>query len=421
MLIDITERKNIEEKLYHEQDLIHTLLDNHPDFIYFKDINTRFQHISKRFCDYLDLNEEDIIGKTDLDLFPEEVAIQSHNEELNIIKTGVPLINKEQTDGETWVLSTKMPWLDKEGIIKGLFGISRDITEFKKVERNLKESEEKFRTITEQSFLGISIVQDNIIKYVNKQLAHIFGYTVEEIMNWEVGGFLNVIHPEDREMVAKQARKKQLGESDSIDQYQFKGIKKNGDNIWLEIYSKSIIYDGKPADFATIHDITEGKIIEQKLLESEEKFRSIFETIPDLFFLVSDDTTILDYKGNLEELYLPPEEFLGKKLTSLLPEDVAVLSSSSIAKTLETHEPQIVEYALNISGEIRFYEARHLYFTEDRVLVFVRDITERKKTQDNLLISEKKFNVAGWPSHSMITPLFSSHFVLPSLSTILKA
>jgi len=273
----------------------------------------------------------------------------------------------------------------------GYRGIDRDITEKLEAGRKLKESEEKFRTITEQSFLGIAIQQDNIIKYVNNQLAHTFGYTVEEIMNWEVGGFLNVIHPEDREMVGKQARKKQLGESDSIDQYQFRGIKKNGDTIWLEIYSKSIIYDGKPADFATIHDITEGKIIEQKLLESEEKFRSIFETIPDLFFLVSGDTTILDYKGNLEKLYLPPEEFLGKKLASLLPENVAVLSLNSIAKTLETHEPQITEYNLEINGENRFYEARHLYFTEDKVLIFIRDITERKNTQENLLISEKRF------------------------------
>ena len=303
----------------------------------------------------------------------------------------VELQMKNKDGNPIWISLYVKPIFDQEGNVIESRSMILDITERRKAEEALKESEEKFRTITEQSFLGIAIQQDNIIKYVNNQLAQTFGYTVEEIMNWEVGGFLNVIHLEDRELVAKQARKKQLGESDSIDQYQFRGIKKNGDIIWLEIYSKSINYNGKQANFVTIHDITDGKIFEQKLLESEEKFRSIFETIPDLFFLVSSDSTILDYKGNLEELYLPPEEFLGKKLGSLMPESVAVLSLNSITKTLETHEPQIIEYNLDMNGENRFYEARHLYFTEEKVLVFVRDITDRKKTQENLLISEKKF------------------------------
>ncbi len=106
------------------------------------------------------------------------------------------------------------------------------------IENKLKESEEKYRTLTEQSFLGIAILQDDIIQYVNKQLAHTFGYTVEEIMTWKKGGFLNVIYPEDRKLVADQARKKQLGESDILSQYQFRGIKKNGDIIWLELLSQ---------------------------------------------------------------------------------------------------------------------------------------------------------------------------------------
>jgi PAS domain S-box-containing protein len=108
------------------------------------------------------------------------------------------------------------------------------------IEKKLRESEEKYRTLTEQSFLGISILQDDIIQYVNNQLAKLFGYTVEEIMAWEKGGFLNIIYPDDRKIVAEQARKKQAGDSDYIEQYQFRGIKKNGDIIWLEIFSKSI-------------------------------------------------------------------------------------------------------------------------------------------------------------------------------------
>ena len=397
MASDISERRKAEQELKESEIKFRDLYEEAPTAYFSIGGDKSILRGNRATQKLLGYTEEELLKMKVLDLYADTEYGKERARKVFAQFLGgetiedVEMQMKHKNGNPVWISLYVKPIFDQEGNVIESRSMILDITDRRNAEEALQESEEKFRTITEQSFLGISIVQDNIIKYVNKQLAHIFGYTVEEIMNWEVGGFLNVIHPEDREMVAKQARKKQLGESDSIDQYQFKGIKKNGDNIWLEIYSKSIIYDKKPADFATIHDITEGKIIEQKLLESEEKFRSIFETIPDLFFLVSDDTTILDYKGNLEELYLPPEEFLGKKLTSLLPEDVAVLSSSSIAKTLETHEPQIVEYDLNISGEKRFYEARHLYFTEDRVLVFVRDITERKKTQDNLLISEKKF------------------------------
>ncbi|MFX1325280.1 MAG: PAS domain S-box protein, partial [Promethearchaeota archaeon] len=138
-----------------------------------------------------------------------------------------------------------------------------------------------------------------------------------------------------------------------------------------------------------VKDILERKESEERLRESEEKFRNIFETIPDLFFQVSSDTTIIDYKGTLDDLYAPPEDFLGKEITDILPHDLAEISLNCIRKTLDTHKPQIAEYSLNMRGELRFFEARYLYFSEDNVLVFIRDITERRKAEDNLLISEK--------------------------------
>ncbi len=131
---DITKRKHMEEALSHERDLIQTLFEHHPDFIYFKDEKARFHRVSQRFCDFLRRDTDEIIGKTDLDLFPEEIAPQTHREDLEIIKTGKPLINKEEHAGGIWVLTTKMPWYDEEGKIIGLFGISREITERKEVE-----------------------------------------------------------------------------------------------------------------------------------------------------------------------------------------------------------------------------------------------------------------------------------------------
>ncbi len=120
-------------------------MDNHPDFIYFKDNEARFVIASKKFCDLFKRSMEDIIGKTDLELFPEEVAKHTYKDDLYVIKNGEPIINREESGLEKWVITTKIPWIDNDGNIKGLFGISHDITKRKKTEQKLKESEKKYR------------------------------------------------------------------------------------------------------------------------------------------------------------------------------------------------------------------------------------------------------------------------------------
>jgi PAS domain S-box-containing protein len=103
---------------------------------------------------------------------------------------------------------------------------------FKKVKTNeqkLKESEEKFRTMSEQSSVGIAILQDDRYKYVNQAAADMLGYTVEELLDTPQGGFMNYIHPEDREFVREQATKKQMGMKDVITKYPYRGLTKSGE------------------------------------------------------------------------------------------------------------------------------------------------------------------------------------------------
>ena len=254
------------------------------------------------------------------------------------------------------------------------------------IDQKLKESEEKYSNLFQHSNDGIFLhdLDGNIID-VNRKVLEQLGYTKSEILSLKV----SQLHPTSEMVESKKAFDK-ISENGFV-RFEVNFKKKNGEIFPAEVSSSLFTIGGEKVIQGILRDITDRKLSELMLKESEEKFRSIFESIPDLFFLVSGDTTILDYKGNLDELYLPPEEFLGKKMTSLMPESVAVLSLNSITKTLETHEPHIIEYNLDMNGENRFYEARHLYFSEDRVLVFVRDITERKNTQEDLLISEKKF------------------------------
>lgn len=259
--------------------------------------------------------------------------------------------------------------------------------------KKLSESEEKYRILADQSQIGIFIIQENQIKYINKIAAEVLGFTRQEVDNWTLKDFSKYIHPDDRNFMLEQALKKQEGDAEILSDYDFRFYNKNGDLIWGHNLSKTILYEGKPADLVTQVYITERKKIEQKLKESEEKFRKIFEAIPDLFLLIKKDSTIIDYSGNKEDFYVPPETFLGKKMLKILPENVCKLYEGVIEKLIKTKKPQIIEYELPMKGSIRYYEARLLYFSEDKIAVFIRDITEKFEMTNSLKKTEKEKSI----------------------------
>jgi len=128
-----------------------TLMDNIPDNIYFKDLESRFLMINRALADRFGLKDPvEAVGKTDADFFLAEHANEARADELTIIKTGIPLVGKEehevQTDGsERWVSTTKLPLRDRNGIIIGTFGLSRDVTRRKLVEKALIDKEDELR------------------------------------------------------------------------------------------------------------------------------------------------------------------------------------------------------------------------------------------------------------------------------------
>ena len=136
---DYTERKAAREALRRESTLLHALMDSVPDAIYFKDTESRFTRVN-RHAPYRGGNAPDeVVGKTDFDFFVEEHARAAFEDEQRVMRTGVPLVDKEEcetyTDGsQTWLSTTKVPIFDEGGRVTGLVGISRDITERKRAE-----------------------------------------------------------------------------------------------------------------------------------------------------------------------------------------------------------------------------------------------------------------------------------------------
>ena len=137
---------------------------------------------------------------------------------------------------------------------------------FKKNTKNLRESEEKFRTIAEESMVGVSIIQDNIFKFINKKFLDNIGYTYEEIKKWKPNELFDIlIHPDQREEVSKLSRKAQSGENMPTVHKELGIIRKNREIRWLDLYARSIIYQGHPAGMNISIDITDHKLLDQKL------------------------------------------------------------------------------------------------------------------------------------------------------------
>ncbi|MDO9579626.1 MAG: PAS domain S-box protein, partial [Bacteroidales bacterium] len=164
---DITVSKRTEKALAHEQFLMHTLMDNLPDHIYFKDRESRFVRINKAQAQFLGLNDTDqAIGKTDSDFFTGEHAQQAYEDEQTIIRTGQLLsVEEKETHHDrpdTWVSTIKLPMHDKEGNIIGTFGISRDITEHKLAEEEIKLKNELLQVLNAEKDKFFSIIAHDL-------------------------------------------------------------------------------------------------------------------------------------------------------------------------------------------------------------------------------------------------------------------
>ncbi|MCA9134314.1 MAG: PAS domain-containing protein, partial [Planctomycetales bacterium] len=146
---DATDRKNTELALQRERYLLHTLLDNVPDSIYFKDRESRFLRISRGMAKKFHLSDPQVaVGKTDADIFTAEHARQAREDELHIMETGQPMIARTERETwpdrpDSWSSTTKLPLYDSDGSVAGTFGISRDITELIEAELRLREAHDR--------------------------------------------------------------------------------------------------------------------------------------------------------------------------------------------------------------------------------------------------------------------------------------
>lgn len=154
------------------------------------------------------------------------------------------------------------PVFDEQGKVAQVVHVTRDITDRKMAEVALKEAETKFRSLVEESLVGVYIVQDGVFRYVNPKMAQIFGYEASELV--ERRGPAHLVLPEDWPAVEENLRRKLVGEPQSVN-YQFRGVTRGKAVIDLEVFGNQTVYQGKPAVIGTLLDVTARKRADEQI------------------------------------------------------------------------------------------------------------------------------------------------------------
>ena len=180
-----------------------------------------------------------------------------------------------QTSSRNWVMILGGWLILLAGVSLTLlfFGLSLSLDEEKRFRQRLRESENKFKKLSEESLAGIYLVQDGLVKYVNATLADTLGYEVHEMVGEPV---LDFVHPDDRQMVARIIDRKLRGDNET-NKHQFRVSRKDGTTVHVEVYSSPNEFEGQPAMLGTLVDISARKAAEDALKRSREQLRLVIE------------------------------------------------------------------------------------------------------------------------------------------------
>ncbi|GAB6043536.1 PAS domain-containing protein [Endothiovibrio diazotrophicus] len=342
----------------------------------------------------------EILGLTNRDLFPTEQAAALDADDRRVMEGGRIVTFEERVDtpdGQRVFLTTKGPLVDTNGRPVGVFGIVRDITESKQTERALRESENRYRALVEQSLAGIYIIQDGYLRYVNRGFATTFGYNAPEELIDRVT-ILELIAPEERERVAENIRRRVEGEIEDI-HYTVNAVRRDGRPITVEVHGRAFDYRGAPAVIGLLLDVSSRKAAEDALRQSELRLHDIVNVSADWIWEV-DTRGVYTYASESvrDLLGYSAEEIVGQTPFDLMPAEEAERIRNEFLAIIERREPfcDLENTNRHKDGSLRCVSTNGMpFFDEAGELIgyrgLDRDITERRQAEAALRDSEARY------------------------------
>jgi two-component system cell cycle sensor histidine kinase/response regulator CckA len=362
---DITERKRIEKALSESQALYHSFVEHMPAGVFRKDSEGRFVFVNSYFCQLKGLKADEIVGKTPHEMAAYEAAIENFRtpdtmgiqrtladegteHHRLIMSTGRSIDLEEiypQPDGTTrYYQVVKSPVFASDGKIIGTQGIQFDITERKKAEIELKESEERYRRLVEFSPDAIAVHSEGKIAYVNPAAMTLLGAnSASELVGKP---FLDIIHPDCRDSVHQQIIAV-MKEEYAVPLTEQKFMRLDGSIVDVEVAAIPIIFKEKRAMQIVVRDISEQKKLQSQLLQTQK-----IQSIGTLAGGIAHDFNnilgiILAYSSLLNKSQLSPDKFA----TSITAINQAVQRGAALVRQILTfaRKTDIVFEPMNIS------------------------------------------------------------------------
>ena len=395
---EIAARKNIEEelkasneslqeqtaKLVDSQKKYQALVETTNDFIWEMDTQGRYTYCSPQVETLWGYKPDQMIGNTLFDVMPSATQQEGMNYLEQMAKSSEPFRLHNipyNSKGELITLETSgVPFFNDDGILLGFRGISRDITERKKAETALQESEQRFRTLSETSPVGVGVSSaDGIILYANPCYELILGYNRGELVGKNASGLY--WNPDDRRSWVGL-----LKDTGVVRDIETQLKKKDGSIVWVLINISPILFEGKEAVIGTIQDITE-----RKKAEAELAYRATFPEMN------PNPVIEVDTAGNI--VYInPAARTTFPDLAAQGDKHPFITDLDTVVKRIEYEKPTLLIREINI-GESWYEQAISQVPNSRNLRIYGRDVTSRKKAD------ELKDEFIGMVSHELRTPL----------------
>ncbi|MEI6694763.1 MAG: PAS domain S-box protein [Bacteroidota bacterium] len=425
---DITERKYIDAERIRQSGLITSLLDSIPDIIFFKDIQGVYLGCNPPFVEFVGKPKNEIIGKTDYDLFDQETATIFRQFDNEMLALKLSRHNEEwitYPDGRKILIDTlKTPYWASDGSLIGILGISRDITKRKEAEDKLLQSSQKWEAIISASPDGIGVVSlDGKLQLLSEKLATMYGYTIEQKDEYLGKTIFDYIDPSNHQLLKDNIRLLIDAESENkITEYL--AIKKDNSRFYVDVNS-CVLYDtdGNPESILFVErDITERKQAKETLENERTLFRTIIDLIPDAVYV--KDTEGRKIIANPKEVELigknSENEIIGNTDFNLLTKHQAEYSQGEDQFVLTTGNPLLdIESTMHDRDGIQHWlmgskvALRDIHGNITGIVGITHDISDLKKTEAGLVNAKLEAEMANQSksiflanmSHEIRTPL----------------